>query len=456
MSRKWLLLAVAVLGGLMIIAGSCAARTDVPGLAADGIGGGTPNTPGSTPSAAKGPNTMQMGGCEAIDSGVDHAPDGRSYIARFNGTPAAPESACGQSALDVQIHSRDTDTWYSLEPMDAMHGPDCAAPPATHPESGAYADAVFQCKDHLMTSIKAEGYGEIILTPDAMLDFSSGTATVSWDVSTLQTSGRDWFDVWLTPFEENLPLPLQDWLPDLNGPPKDAVHVTLGEGGTLCPEVYRDFVEALLADGYGNGCNWSTGYDTILTPSGAVRTTFRIELSQAHLKVWVPPQPSTSNQSLVWFDGPIPGGLPFNKAVVQFGHHSYNPEKQDGCDPDATPCMAGTWHWDNLSLSRSVPFTMIKAEQRFADADSPAVKFNAPAPSNAYLRFSGHEAAVDASFNGGPYQTLAETPTAKGNGGDFGQFFAQVPEGTQTVTFRVKPGWSGDWILQDFGIWAAS
>ena len=120
-------------------------------------------------------------------------------------------------------------------------------------------------------------------------------------------------------------------------------------------------------------------------------------MSQTHLKVWIPPQASTNNQSLVWFDGPIPGGLPFDQAVVQFGHHSYNPEKTDGCGVGSTPCEAGTWHWNNISLSPSVPFSMIKAQQRFANAASPAVTFSSPAPANAYLRFSGHESTVEAS-----------------------------------------------------------
>jgi hypothetical protein len=322
----------------------------------------------------------------------------------FAGSPSAPLAAGAPDApgasllshFDVQVHSRDTQTWYQLESMQAQHGADCSAPPATH-ENHTYEGAVFQCKDHLMTNLKAEGYGEIILTPDSMLDFSGGPATVSWDISTLQMSGRDFFDVWLTPYGENLPLPLFDWMPDLNGPPKDSVHVTLGDGGTFCPEVYRNFASVPLVDGFGNGCNWWTGYNTILTPSASVRTTFRIELSQSHLKVWIPPQASTNNQSLVWFDGDIPGGLPFNKAVVQFGHHSYNPEKSDGCDPVNTACLPGTWHWSNINLSSSLPFTIIKAQQRYADATNPSITFNSPAPANAYIRFSGHEAGVQAS-----------------------------------------------------------
>ena len=117
----------------------------------------------------------------------------------------------------------------------------------------------------------------------------------------------------------------------------------------------------------------------------------------------------------------------------------------------------GAQHRYGRRLSPSVPFSILRAQQRFANAESPAISFATPAPANAYLRFSGHESKVEASFNGGPYQTLAEIPNMQGiaNNTEFGQFFAPIPAGTQTVTFKVKPGWSGDWILQGFAIWAA-
>ena len=456
---SFLALSLAVVG-LLVAVGS------LSGFGVSRGGGDTPKVgpfpiaaDGSQADATPAPSVVgianQAGWCPSLDPAAESGADGRSYIARFTGSPAAPLPACGASGWDVQVHSRDKETWYELEPMEAQHGPACEAPPTVHHQSGNYADAVFQCKDHVMTSIKAGGYGEIVLTPDSMVDFSAGTGVVSWDVSTERQSNRDWFDVWLSPFAENLPLPLEAWLPDLNGPPKNAVHVGLGPGNTLCPVVYRNFEESPLVSGYGNGCNWWTGYESILTPSATVRSTFRIEVSPTHLKVWIPPQASTNNQSLVWFDGPIPGGLPFNKAVVQFAHHSYNPEKTDGCGVGSTPCQAGTWHWDNMSISPSVPFTIQRTQQRYANAASPAISFATPALAGSYLRFSGHESKVEASFNGGTYQTLSEMPTFKGAAnGEFGQFFVPVPVGTQEVAFRVTPGWTNEWILQDFAIWA--
>jgi len=396
--------------------------------------------------------TLALGAILTLLAGVViSASAGSPYT--FDGAPASP-AAYSDPHLDVQVHSRDQDTWYSLEGMTAQHGTDCAAPPATHVETGSYSDAVFQCANHLMTSINAGGYGEIMLTPDTMADFSAGTATVSWDVSTYRSSGRDWWDVWLTPFTETKVYPLQSWLPDLSGPPADAVHLMLGTPGTttLCPEMYRGGQEVALSPGYGNGCVWWTGYESILTPSATVRTTFKAEISKTHLKVYIPAQASTNNQEMVFFDGAIPGGLPFTQAVVQFGHHSYTPTKTDGCEPGNTPCQPGTWHWDNLSISPGVPFTMIKPDRRYADAGNPTITFASPAPAGAYLRFHAVADSVKASFDGGPLVAL--TPLFSDKSSIDPQYFVPVPAGTQRVTFSVTPSWIGDWIADGFGIWS--
>src|SRR5439155_24746196 len=136
-----------------------------------------------------------------------------------------------------------------------------------------YEDAIFQCKDHLMTAIKAGGYGVIYLTPDQMLDFSQSEAVLKFDVSTLRTSLRDWFDIWVTPYEDNLELPLDDWLHvDLNGTPRNAVHVKMDQFNSQTifrPSVIRDFQTQDV-----KGTNWWTGYESFLNPSATRRDTF--------------------------------------------------------------------------------------------------------------------------------------------------------------------------------------
>ena len=60
-----------------------------------------------------------------------------------------------------------------------------------------------------------------------MVDFSGGEAVVRFDLSTLRTSPRDWVDIWLTPYEDHLQLPLDNWLPDLTGEPSRSVHLRM-------------------------------------------------------------------------------------------------------------------------------------------------------------------------------------------------------------------------------------
>lgn len=49
----------------------------------------------------------------------------------FDGAPATP-AAYTAPDMDIQVHSRDPDSWFQLPAIDAQHGADCGAPPATH------------------------------------------------------------------------------------------------------------------------------------------------------------------------------------------------------------------------------------------------------------------------------------------------------------------------------------
>src|SRR2546427_690510 len=60
-----------------------------------------------------------------------------SFVEGFAGAPPAP-APYRPTGWDLAVHSRDIPTWYTLEAMDAHHGPDCGAPPATHHLNGAY------------------------------------------------------------------------------------------------------------------------------------------------------------------------------------------------------------------------------------------------------------------------------------------------------------------------------
>src|SRR3954447_18118325 len=183
------------------------------------------------------------------------------FLDTFDGRPEAPTPWHG-AGWDVSVHSRNHETWEQLEPMAAQHGADCGAPPATHLVT-EYDDAVFQCNDHIMTSINAGGYGVIYLTPNQQVDFSGGEAVVRFDLSTLRTSPRDWVDIWLTPYEDHLQLPLDGWLPDLTGEPWRSVHLRMdstSDFSTFKGFVFRGtLVEELKIH------TWD-GYESVVTP----------------------------------------------------------------------------------------------------------------------------------------------------------------------------------------------
>jgi hypothetical protein len=145
-------------------------------------------------------------------------------VAQFDLAPGAPLPV----GLDVQVHSRDANTWAdtAMESMQAQHGTNCAGPPATH-EVHTYADAVFTCNNHIMTAISAGGYGMIALTPAQILDCSQG-CTVQWQMSTERSSPRDWPDVWLTPWSDNITLPFSGEVGevDLQGAPRCGVRIS--------------------------------------------------------------------------------------------------------------------------------------------------------------------------------------------------------------------------------------
>ena len=70
-----------------------------------------------------------------------------------------------------------------------------------------YEDMSYVCNDHLMTAVYGGGAAKVTLTPDHLLDSSSGKGVVEFSVSTYRTAGRDYWQVDLTPVETHLQLP---------------------------------------------------------------------------------------------------------------------------------------------------------------------------------------------------------------------------------------------------------
>ncbi len=355
-------------------------------------------------------------------------------------SPASPRPFADPD-WDVIVHSRDVATWPQPLPMLAEHGPDCSPPPATHPVQ-TYQDSVFVCRNHLMTAINGEGYGAIYLTPAHLLDFSAGPGTVRYQVSTERSSPRDWHDIWVSAFDDNLVLPLY-FLPDLQGPPRNAVHIQLSSDDTFKATLFRDF-KAFDLDRRD-----STPYDRVLSPSANARTILELQLTRTRVRFGMP------EHNLWWIDAAIPE-LPFNRGVVQFGHHSYNPTKAPGGRP-------GTWHWSGFEISPSVPFGLLHGSLPAVNADTPKrVCFAGSAPEGAHLRFAG-VGDISVSFDGGRTFTAAAPAAQVGPHGEgspqpalFASYWTPVPAGTTSVVVRGADWWGGPWWVRDPSIWSPS
>ncbi len=279
-----------------------------------------------------------------------------------------------------------------------------------------------------------------------MVDFSQDEAVIRFDISTLMTSGRDWWDVWITPYADQLQLPLEAYRPDLNGPPRRAVQIGLTQEMALQARIYDDFAVAQESKFHGDmPTQWWVGYDSFLTPDARRRDTVEIRLSREHLKVGMP------EYDFWWIDGPIEP-LDWDQGIVQFGHHSYNPTK--GC----TDCGPNTWHWDNVELAPAVPFTMLRADQRMVTPDNTThVTFPADAPADAHLRFAGVGTNLEISVDGGStWQRAQMQAQERYDDSTFQSYWTPIPAGTVQVHFRGEPWYDGDWYVRDISIWARS
>ncbi len=379
--------------------------------------------------------------------------DGERFVETFDGAPASP-TPWRPSNWDVTVHSRDVSTFEQLEPMAAEHGPDCAGPPATH-ESSTYESAVYQCRDHVMTAINAGGYAMIYLTPDRMVDFSEGEAVIQVDVSTLRSSDRDWWDVWITPYDDSLQLPLDLGSDvDATGPPRVGIQVTLATENQMKAVIWDDFEAVQFPDWPNDAVTGDTftGYETFLTPDAARRDTFEIAISRNRLRVGMP------QYDFWWVDTEIPE-LDWTQGVVQLGHHSYNPTKD--CNVDNTPvppvaeCLPNTWHWDNLVIDPSVGFSIVQVTPTQADASSSVVELEQAALPDSHLRFTGIGNQLQVRFDGAAWEDAQVQATQRETKEEhFASYWHPIPTGTTRVEFRGEDWWGGPWLVRGVSAWS--
>lgn len=398
-------------------------------------------------------------GADSVSVTQAAAPAPSAFSFSFTGDPAAPQPWTPTN-WDVIVHSRDVRTFVQLEGMNAQHGADCAPYPAAH-YNNTYSGAVFLCHNHVMTAINAGGYGEIVLSPDHMVDFANGTATIRFNLSTLRTSFRDWASIWITPFADNLVLPIDPGeRVDLQGPPKQGIQIRMdqGAGGTIFrAAVINNFKATSLPFNPAKSLDKLVG-----SPSAVKRTTFELTISKTHLAFGSP------TLGYNWVDTNI-SPLPWSMGVVQLAHHSYNPIKH--CTPTPTLlCQPDTWHWSDFYISSAVPFTLLRADlqtihpasTQLGVAATPTVAtFPSPAPASAFLRFAAI-GTIDVSLDGGKtWQTAQRQQQLYSKVDHFSSFFTPVPAGTTKISFRghnwgfsANPG--NPWWIRDIAIWSAA
>jgi hypothetical protein len=429
----------------------------------------------------------------AATAALDFSPATATYSAPFSflfdaaGQPLAggwpPHDplawAWSPSDFDVAKHSRDPLTWFDPQPFRGMHGTACQPYQKPEPDNSvepgdagshaiaSWADANYRCRNHMMTSLKASGYAAIYIAPNALVSLASGTATVRFALSTFRTSGNDWVDLWVTPWDDNLALPLDGSLlgVDLQGPPRQGIHIRInpGDRGRSAFEAYAiaNFRETRLPSD-------ARGYESFLTPTSTFRDTFELQLSRSRVKFGILARTAgaQTHPAFTWVDAAVSLPSSFNASVLQFGHHSMNQALADNAG------VGGTWHWDDWRITPAIPFSIIRPA---ADASGGRVRsidprnaatplsFERAAPSGSFLRFAAIGVGIQVSFDGGDTWKTAELQEAAVNRFDrFRSYWTPVPRGTTSVLFRAlydpdegRP-FQIPFLVQDPAIWSRS
>jgi hypothetical protein len=294
-------------------------------------------------------------------------------------------------------------------------------------------------------------YDSLYMTPNQIADFSNGPVTIRFDVSTLQRSDRDWIDVWVQAWDTQEQRILDDDVPSALGNPRNAAHIEMGRGPNWGTEGQFHF-ESFDSNRSRVNSVPATGpsWNTVLTPSAQARSTVEIVLSRTHVKIWMP------QHNLVWVDKDI-SPLNFTQGVVSYGHHVYGPEKGRDLSTGGQG-QPNTWHWDNLSISPSIPFTIVKTDHRAASYQQSAAArtftLAQPAPANSLVRFTAMGRSVKVSFDGGPAVATTRTGPNDASGGGSNSYIAQVPQGTTRMTFTIDPAFDSYGEVQNPTIFA--
>jgi hypothetical protein len=345
----------------------------------------------------------------------------RAFCASFDRTTnLAPARFTG---VRFHVHQNVTDyhRWGAGDAIHAQHGADCGPPPATH-LADHWGEYVFVCRNHLMTARAAPSYGATFLMPRVQADWSHRRAMVAWDVSTLSMSARDWIDVWITPLDDLLSVPIDPEGPTAyQGNPRRAILLrNSNDARSWKVTVFRDFRE--VASG-------TFVLPARVQPSATDRSAFEARITRDGVRFGMP----TLNR---WTT--VRAAVPFTKGVVQWSQHSYNPTKDNSGEP-------ATWHWDNFFVTPAPRMRMTRVfpdRTIAANGDVRRLRFAAPAVPGARLAF-GAVCRVAVNFGAG-WHRAAKQPASRGNTTveSSASYLLRVPAGARGVRVRFSgDGW---------------
>ena len=392
----------------------------------------------------------------AVARSATHGDAAGTFLETFDGSPGSPQPFAG-SRVAVTRTERNL-TGDNLQPVHhSMHGADCAGPPATFTNNGSREMSVFQCRDHIMTSISGTPYGVVYLTPAALADWSGGSATIKWSQSTARSSARDFLSVWVTPWADALDVPAPAAVDaDLNGAPMNAIHIELDL-----------FTDRITPEAYINGArrfyNESniTPFSKVVVPDNARRDAFELAVTASSVVLRV------NGTVIMRGDGLA---LPFTNGMVQFGHHAYSPGKGCGatyvyslinqCVDGSDIQSSNTWHWDDFSITPALPASFLQGTPDYMTSAGGHVSLSGATQSGARLRLSAI-GRVDLSFDGG--RTWSTAPVQPGNQErdpyHVSNYWVPVPAGVSAFDVRLSSDGSYPSSMihaKDFTVWAAA
>jgi len=432
------------------------------------------------------------------------SPSAWSFPDSSFGSPATPLALKQNPALagwDLLVHEMagnqraggygDT---HGVPAFLGQHGTQCGVPTSGADLSGFHAISslygengdggmAFTCRDHLMLTnhCQPDCFGSTVLTLPMQLDWSQGPATFSFNMSTRHTADRDWMELFLTPFRDQLAYPSSlSSYEDNVGPP--ATGLGFSFGANLPPDAPCSPTTAQSQCGFDQwssglanwcGCDPNAGGDVRnglhqtqladvdlnlgsvedalqgVGPTNNGRARFNLIVSKTHVTLGLAPQwqqpagvilNAAYANGLNWVDSDLSSNpLPYNRAVVQFVAQDYAACLYQTTDP----CNGtDTWHMSGFSMSSAVPLRIIRANQNWAD-DSTSVSiggkrateltFPSPAVAGSYLRTCFYGDPAEAQFSVDKGVSWIHLHILQGMDGFYACSLTPVPAGTQAV-----------------------